>query len=80
MKKIKNPIEIDTIVEKYTKEEKIIIKSLRILEKIGEPKFIVSENRFKTNLKAKDENKLWYVRGLLESLITQNDKENHGKN
>lgn len=60
---------LDLKIPKYNKEQKIVQKALSILSQLGEPKFIVSENRWKTNLKAKDESRLWYARGLLEALL-----------
>lgn len=71
MKK-KGTVQLDSLdlkIPKYNKEQKIARKVLNILSEIGEPRFIVSENRWKTNLKAKDESRLWYARGLLESLL-----------
>ena len=72
MMKKKGTVQLDSLdlkIPKYNKEQKIARKVLNILSEIGEPRFIVSENRWKTNLKAKDESRLWYARGLLESLL-----------
>lgn len=60
---------LDLKIPKYNKEQKIVQKALSILSQIGEPRFSVSKNCWETNLKAKDESRLWYVRGLLESLL-----------
>lgn len=54
---------------KYNYEQKVVQKALSILGQIGEPRFSVSKNCWETNLKRKDESRLWYARGLLESLL-----------
>ena len=75
-KNIKTPKELlDFKVPKMSKDQKIIQKALRVLDMIGEPTFSVKENRFKTKLKPKDEASLHYARGLLESLLFNDDKE-----
>lgn len=70
---------LDLKIPKYNKEQKIVQKALSILSNIGEPRFLVSENRWKTNLKPKDESRLWYARGLLESLLFD-ERSNDGNN
>ena len=68
----KKRMDFDTLnlrIPKYNIEQKIVQKALRVLSDIGDPRFSVSENRFKTSLRAKDETRLWYARGLLESLL-----------
>ena len=79
-KSIKPPKELlELHLPKYSKEQKIVEKVLRILDTLGEPKFSVTENRFKTYLKAKDEASLWYAKGLLESLLFE-EGEKDGNN
>ena len=71
-KRNKNAGEIGRILNnmpKYNHEQKVVPKALSVLSQIGEPKFSVSKNCWETNLKAKDESRLWYARGLLESLL-----------
>lgn len=54
---------------KYSAEQKVVKKVLNVLSEIGDPRFSVSDNCWKSNLKAKDDTRLWYARGLLESLL-----------
>lgn len=56
-------------IPKYSKEQLVVKKALNILSQLGEPRFSVSDNCWKSNLKAKDDSRLWYARGLLESLL-----------
>lgn len=73
----KNAGEISRILNdmpKYNHEQKVVQKALSILSQIGDPRFSVSKNCWETNLKAKDESRLWYARGLLESLLFGDDK------
>lgn len=60
-------------VEKLTKEKKAIRKALNVLAQVGEPIYIASEGRFKPKLRSQDEARLWYARGLLESLLFEDD-------
>lgn len=66
---------LESEVPKLSKEQKIVQKALRVLDLIGEPTFSVKENRFKTNLKPRDEAGLHYARGLLEALLFNDDKD-----
>lgn len=60
-------------VEPLTKEKKAIRKALNVLAQVGEPIYISSDARFKTKLRPQDEARLWYARGILESLLFEDD-------
>lgn len=64
---------------KYNPEQRVVQKALSILSQIGEPRFSASKNCWETNLKTKDESRLWYARGLLESLLFDAKGEDNGK-
>lgn len=75
--KCEQRIDVSKLVQKeeLTKEQKVIKKALNVLSRVGDPVFLSSENRFKSKLKPDDEARIWYARGLLESLLF-NDDEN----
>ena len=56
-------------IPKYSKEEGVIRRVLGELESIGDPHYSAEENRFKTNLKAKDEQRIAFIRGCLQTLL-----------
>ena len=62
----------------YTKEQKVVKKALNVLGQIGDPRFSTTDNCWKTNLKPKDESRLWYARGLLEALLFEAERESDG--
>lgn len=53
----------------YQKEEIVLRRVLGEINLIGNPHFSVEENRFKTNLKAKDEQRIAFIRGCLQTLL-----------
>ena len=79
-KKIEPPKQLlDLKIPKYSKEQKVVQKALSVLGQIGEPRFSTTDNCWKTNLKTKDESRLWYARGLLESLLFEEKGEKDGE-
>lgn len=56
-------------IPKCSKEERVIRRVLSEIDSIGDPHFSVEENRFKTNLKAKDEQRIAFIRGCLQTLL-----------
>lgn len=56
-------------IPKYSKEERVIRRVLGEIDSIGDPHFSVKENRFKTNLKAIDEQRISFIRGCLQTLL-----------
>lgn len=70
------PVSIkNSIIPRYSKEQKIIRKALAQLEALGSPRFDVSKNRFVRKLDIKDETALYYVMGLLESLMMEGEED-----
>lgn len=66
----KDKAEIDKLfIPKYSKDEKVIRRVLSEIDSIGDPHYSVEENRFKTNLKAKDEQRIAFIRGCLQTLL-----------
>jgi hypothetical protein len=53
----------------YQKEERVIRRVLSEIGSIGDPQFSVEENKFKTNLKPKDEQRIAFIRGCLQTLL-----------
>lgn len=79
-KNIEPPKELSELhLPKYSKDQKVVQKALNVLGQIGEPRFSVTDNCWKTNLKTKDESRLWYARGLLESLLFEEKGKTDGQ-
>lgn len=72
------PKPLNLNMPKYSTEQKVVQKALHVLGQIGNPRFSATDNCWKTNLKAKDESRLWYARGLLESLLFEGKGEKDG--
>lgn len=56
-------------IPKYSQDEKVIRRVLGEINSIGDPQFSVEENKFKTNLKPKDEQRIAFIRGCLQTLL-----------
>jgi hypothetical protein len=56
-------------IPKCSKEERVIRRVLSEIGSIGDPQFSVEENKFKTNLKPKDEQRIAFIRGCLQTLL-----------
>lgn len=68
--KRKDKVEVHNLfIPKCSKEERVIRRVLGEVDSIGDPHFSVKENRFKTNLKAKDEQRIAFIRGCLQTLL-----------
>lgn len=56
-------------IPEFSKEERVIRRVLGEVNSIGDPHFSVEENRFRTKLKAKDEQRIAFIRGCLQTLL-----------